>query len=221
MSYYKQIEGVRYDRALMEAASEAVSGKGDGRISQADARELLKLVTDGGRVTSVEQATVDYLRENMVWTDKADQWFQAALTQWRGEQDTTTAAPTGPVAVVIRIGKEHPTSQYFSNADAEAAAQAQGCAVVIVQDGQGDLFRALWVSTGPHKVEDLSAHAETALCDGGSAFVLDHVYPVSRLLGTRSGMLRWEVGFTNVPAERLIEALEGLGCRVVEGKDIT
>ena len=41
MSYYKQIEGVKYDRELVEAADEAVAGRGDGRISRADAEKLL------------------------------------------------------------------------------------------------------------------------------------------------------------------------------------
>ena len=36
-SYYKTIQGIRYDRALLEAADERISGQGDGRISEKDA----------------------------------------------------------------------------------------------------------------------------------------------------------------------------------------
>ena len=47
MSYYKTIDGVKMDAALLEAADEAVAGRGDGRISIADADMLLEpLVRD-------------------------------------------------------------------------------------------------------------------------------------------------------------------------------
>lgn len=36
-SYYKTIQGVRYDRALLEAAEERIYGQGDVRIFEKDA----------------------------------------------------------------------------------------------------------------------------------------------------------------------------------------
>ena len=42
-SYYKIVKGVRYDRALLEAAENRIKGKGDGWISEQDVKELVDL----------------------------------------------------------------------------------------------------------------------------------------------------------------------------------
>jgi len=39
-SYYRIINGVSYDRALLESAEALTQGRGDGRISEADAKTL-------------------------------------------------------------------------------------------------------------------------------------------------------------------------------------
>jgi nucleoid-associated protein YgaU len=75
-SYYKKIKGVRYDRALLDAAESSVKGKGDGRISLADARRLIKMVMDGGTYTDVEQRTVKYIRNKFKFAPEADKWFR-------------------------------------------------------------------------------------------------------------------------------------------------
>ena len=54
-SYYKVIDGKNYDRSMLEVADEAVAGKGDGRISLADAEKLLATVKDGNAYTDVEK----------------------------------------------------------------------------------------------------------------------------------------------------------------------
>ncbi|HIL14546.1 MAG TPA: cell envelope biogenesis protein OmpA, partial [Deltaproteobacteria bacterium] len=59
-SYYKTIHGVRYDRSLLEAADERIAGQGDGRISEQDAKELVELSKDGGRVTETELRTLKH-----------------------------------------------------------------------------------------------------------------------------------------------------------------
>ncbi|HNH11344.1 MAG TPA: OmpA family protein, partial [Leptospiraceae bacterium] len=41
MSYYRTVKGKKYDRQLLDLALESVSGKGDGRISLADAKKLI------------------------------------------------------------------------------------------------------------------------------------------------------------------------------------
>ena len=56
-SYYKTIQGVRYYRALLEAAEERIYGQGDGRISEKDAEEIVELSKDGGRITETELQT--------------------------------------------------------------------------------------------------------------------------------------------------------------------
>lgn len=81
-SYYKTIDGVKMDKALLDAADEAVAGKGDGRISLADAEKLLALVKDGDSYTDIEKATMKHIRANYKWTDEADAWFRAEINKW-------------------------------------------------------------------------------------------------------------------------------------------
>ena len=46
-SYYKQIKGIKYDKGLLEVAEKLTTGKGDGRISKADAVKLWEDAKDG------------------------------------------------------------------------------------------------------------------------------------------------------------------------------
>jgi len=82
MSYYKVIDGEKYDKELLEAAEEAVAGRGDGRISMEDAKKLYEKVKDGDSYTDIEKATVKYIRDNFKWTDDADEWFRAEIRKW-------------------------------------------------------------------------------------------------------------------------------------------
>ncbi len=81
-SHYKVIEGVRYDRALLEAADEAVAGRGDGRISVADAEKLFDQVADGSQYTETEKTTIRYIRDNYPFTDAADAFLRGAIRSW-------------------------------------------------------------------------------------------------------------------------------------------
>lgn len=74
-SYYKVIDGLRYDRKILNEADRLVAGKGDGRISQEDAELLLPLFGDFGDITIVEERTLKYLTENYSWTQAAEAWF--------------------------------------------------------------------------------------------------------------------------------------------------
>jgi hypothetical protein len=79
-SYYKTIQGVRYDRSLLEAAEERISGQGDGRISEMDAEEIVELSKDGKGITETELRTLKYISENYHFTPKAAVWFASILT---------------------------------------------------------------------------------------------------------------------------------------------
>lgn len=82
MGYYKEIDGKKYDAGIVEAAEKAVAGRGDGRISQADAEMLLKEVKDGDKYTDIEKTTVAMLREKFKWTEAADTWFRTEIRKW-------------------------------------------------------------------------------------------------------------------------------------------
>lgn len=74
-SYYQVIDGLRYDRKILEEADRRVAGQGDGRISLDDAEVLLPLFGDFGDVTIVEERSLKYLLTNYKWTPEAENWF--------------------------------------------------------------------------------------------------------------------------------------------------
>ena len=82
MSYYKTIDGNKYDGELIELADKLTAGAGDGRISMADAEKVYEAVKDGNSYTDIEKDTVAYLRDNYKWTDAADEWFRTEVRKW-------------------------------------------------------------------------------------------------------------------------------------------
>lgn len=86
MSYYKEIDGKKYDKALLEAAEEAIAGRGDGRISLDDAQDLLEKVKDGNSYTDIEKDTMAYIRDNFKWTEEADKWFRTEIRKWAADK---------------------------------------------------------------------------------------------------------------------------------------
>ena len=81
-SYYKEIDGKKYDRELLELAEKLTEGQGDGRLSKDDAAQLLDAVKDGDSYTDIEKDSVKYIRENYSWTDAADEWFRTEIRKW-------------------------------------------------------------------------------------------------------------------------------------------
>ncbi len=75
MSYYKIINGVKYDRQLLELATEFVTGEGESQIAVREAQLLVKLAKDGRSITDTEQKTLYYIRQNFDFTEKAAAWF--------------------------------------------------------------------------------------------------------------------------------------------------
>ena len=82
MGYYKTIDGNKYDGELLELADKLTQGSGDGRISKADATQILDAVKDGAVYTDIEKETVAYIRANYKWTDASDEWFRTEIRKW-------------------------------------------------------------------------------------------------------------------------------------------
>lgn len=78
-SYYKIIDGIRYDRTLLEAADRMTGGRGDGRISEEDAAKLLQQARDGNRITDIEKRTLQYIRNHYHWTEKAAAYWTTEM----------------------------------------------------------------------------------------------------------------------------------------------
>ncbi len=74
-SYYKIIDGQRYDRSLLELADSFTKGRGESQISFDEAKDLLTAAGDGRGITPTELATFRYLLDHYKWTDKARNWL--------------------------------------------------------------------------------------------------------------------------------------------------
>ena len=96
-SYYKTIQGVRYDRALLEVAEERKSSQRDGHIFEKDAKEIVELSKDGGRITETELRTLKYISENYYFTPKAAAWFVDKLADIENARDPDQFDHTQPL----------------------------------------------------------------------------------------------------------------------------
>lgn len=74
-SYYRTINGHRYDVSLLEMAEGMMEGRGDGRLSLADVEQLWESAFDGRGMTAVEMATLAYIREHENPTRPAKEWL--------------------------------------------------------------------------------------------------------------------------------------------------
>lgn len=74
-SYYRTINGQRYDADLLEMAEGMMEGRGDGRLSRADAEQLWEAAFDGMGMTAVEMATLAYIRAHENPTKPAKEFF--------------------------------------------------------------------------------------------------------------------------------------------------
>lgn len=75
MSYYKTIDGEKYEKSLLDLANELSKGRGDGRISEDDLKQLTKAVLDGAEITAIERKTLKYILKNFQFTEKAKNWY--------------------------------------------------------------------------------------------------------------------------------------------------
>lgn len=76
VSYYKQIDGVKYDRELLELAQSVAK---DGQVSHEDAQTLLEAAKDGKGITQIEKETLKYTMTTLKYTDKAAEFIKAEL----------------------------------------------------------------------------------------------------------------------------------------------
>jgi|DEB0MinimDraft_4_1074332.scaffolds.fasta_scaffold29423_2 hypothetical protein len=81
MSYYEVIDGVKYDKSLLDIVKKSVEGQGDGRISQNDIIEISKFITDKNKITKTEYQTIFYCIKNFKFTDQALEVFADILSK--------------------------------------------------------------------------------------------------------------------------------------------
>lgn len=75
-SYYKIINGEKYDRSLLLLAENLVKGQGDGRISENDMKKLVSSALDGNKITDCEKKTLKLITTEFNTTDNAKEYLQ-------------------------------------------------------------------------------------------------------------------------------------------------
>lgn len=76
---YVQIDGVKYEKELLDLAKHHTTGKGEGKISKDEVVDLMKSANDGPGITETEKATLAYIRKTFEFTDAAAADFDAAF----------------------------------------------------------------------------------------------------------------------------------------------
>ena len=76
---YITIEGVKYEKELIELAKAHTTGRGEGKISKDEAEDLLNSALDGRGVTETEMNTLKYIRENFDFTDASARLFDEKI----------------------------------------------------------------------------------------------------------------------------------------------
>ncbi|MEL6697667.1 MAG: hypothetical protein AAFP89_15600 [Bacteroidota bacterium] len=82
-SYYLYRDGQRYDRQLLELATQLTEGRGDGRISKEDAHKILESARNGKGITPTEHLTLLYIQNTFYLTQPAQEIFFQALVAAR------------------------------------------------------------------------------------------------------------------------------------------
>lgn len=78
---YTQIDGVKYEKELLDLAKEHTTGKGEGKISKDEVLDLIASAQDGQKVTEIELATLKYIRNTFDFTDAAARLFDEKVSQ--------------------------------------------------------------------------------------------------------------------------------------------
>merc|ERR1711881_745933 len=82
-SYYRQIDGVKYDRACLDLAEHLMK---DDKLDLADAKLLWEDVEDGPGVTACEKTTIEYIMEKHTLTEGAKEFLTASLAALATEE---------------------------------------------------------------------------------------------------------------------------------------
>ncbi len=76
---YQTIDGVKYEKELLDLATAHTTGQGEGKLSKDEVVDLFKSANDGQGVTDTERSTLEYIRNNYEFTDAAAKDFDAAF----------------------------------------------------------------------------------------------------------------------------------------------
>ena len=78
---YQSIDGVQYEKSLLDLAIASTSGKGEGKISKEEVDQLFKSASDGQGITDTEKRTLGYIRKTYPFTPAAAEYFDSKLSK--------------------------------------------------------------------------------------------------------------------------------------------
>ncbi len=78
---YVTIDGVKYEKELLDLAKKHTTGKGEGKLSKDEVSDLFKSASDGQGVTETEKSTLAYIRKNFEFTDAAARDFDEGFAK--------------------------------------------------------------------------------------------------------------------------------------------
>ena len=78
---YQSIDGVQYEKELLDLAKKHTTGRGEGKLSKDEVTDLFKSASDGQGVTDTEKRTLAYIRKNFEFTDAAAKDFDEAFAK--------------------------------------------------------------------------------------------------------------------------------------------
>ena len=76
---YTQIDGVKYEKELLDLAEKHTTGRGEGKLSKDEVMELFASAKDGQGVTEIEMATLKYIRSKFEFTDASAKLFDEQI----------------------------------------------------------------------------------------------------------------------------------------------
>merc|ERR1711862_236541 len=86
-SYYQEIDGKKLDGKVIDTVREAVDGKGDGRVSVDDCKNVLDAVLDAGKITATERWTLRYSVTEFKWTEAALDHLKTSLDEAKDKNE--------------------------------------------------------------------------------------------------------------------------------------
>lgn len=78
---YVQIDGVQYEKELLDLAKEHTTGRGEGKLSKDEVLDLFKSANDGAGITDTEKRTLEYIKGNFEFTDAAATLFDEKFSE--------------------------------------------------------------------------------------------------------------------------------------------
>lgn len=78
---YVSIDGVQYEKELIDLAVKHTTGRGEGQIARDEAEDLINSALDGPGVTETEMRTLQYIRASYPFTDAAARYYDEAISK--------------------------------------------------------------------------------------------------------------------------------------------